>query len=430
MKIKKLLGIVMALMLSVMLCGCEFFPVNTDELLKPPALTGNYAPIEEALKSAVSGYTLRYPSVGDYRSSFVMQDIDGDGKDEAFAFYSLADDEMHIHLILRGKKKKWYSADDQTVTAGDVERVSFYDLNGDGTLEILVGWEVLPVTDKQLAVYEYVNKKLVQRKLVAYSDYLTCDLDGDGATELFVQTVDPNNSANTATLYRLRDDGVTTIAKCKMDRNVKSVVALTAATLSDGTPAIYADELKSGGAVTEVLFLKNGKLCNPLLETASAENIQTARAASLLCQDIDGDGKIEIPVAAELPAIDPQTAQKAYYTRWCAFSGNTLTPVETVIINQADGYSLKVPEKWIGKIGVERNGEQRSRIFFACDDTGAVAARLFELRAVDVKSWKTLTEWAELGRTADTVIAGRVFESAHPLSVTTEMLKEIIEIKE
>ncbi len=429
---KRILCFALMLMLFVCLCGCEFVPANTDKLLSPPQLTGDYYPIFEALTKRVgNGYTLRYPSGGDRRSAVVLEDIDGDGNMEAFAFYSLADEEMHINVICR-KKEQWKSTDDQSFTAGGIERIDFCDLDGDGIEEVLVGWEIYAATDKQLSVYTYSNGKLEQSSLQRYTEYICCDLDGDGGNELFIQQLSATDSANRASLYKIESGVFTEVCSCMLDKNVKTVQTITQAPLSNGQAAIYIDELKNSGAITEILFLSKGQLVNPLLESTTGENTRTARSALLAMKDINQDGIIEIPIAQEmLSAEGPDAAEKAYYTRWSSFNGETLIVQRTELINHNDGYSIAVPEKWIGRTVILKDTKERRRIIYACDEEMKPTDCLAEVYAYNISNWdgkefERPERLEEICRTADSVIVGRAPESDTPLAITSEELKKIV----
>ena len=72
---KWLLGLLLFAVL-VQLSGC--YPgTGTDNLLVPPKLTAEQDKIYQALeKTAGSNINLRYPQTGEYRSSFVLRNID------------------------------------------------------------------------------------------------------------------------------------------------------------------------------------------------------------------------------------------------------------------------------------------------------------------------------------------------------------------
>ena len=169
MKLKNAAVVILSLFLCVSLCSCKMFTADTAELLSPPALTGDIAPIASAISASAGGeYTLKYPSVGNYRSAVVQNDIDGDGIMEAFAFYSMTEEEstvMYVNVIC-SKNGKWKSVAKQKIVAGGVDRVDFCDLDGDGISEILIGWEIYGTSEMQMA---YTALKMTSLTAECYS---------------------------------------------------------------------------------------------------------------------------------------------------------------------------------------------------------------------------------------------------------------------
>ena len=153
---KKLLALLCAAVLTFTLSGCSTLDGNIDTLLNPPAPTGQLRQVQNALLESVKGeLTLKYPTSGEYRSAFVMKDLDGDGVLEALAFYSTTLDNttnMHINLITKDGSD-WVSCGAASIVATGVEKVDFADINGDGKLEILVGWSIYGSVEKRLSVY-------------------------------------------------------------------------------------------------------------------------------------------------------------------------------------------------------------------------------------------------------------------------------------
>ena len=67
------------------LTGCQ---ATIENLLTAPKLTQEQSEIYQALiNSSGSSIKLKYPRGGEYRSAFVLQDIDSDGTQEALVFY-------------------------------------------------------------------------------------------------------------------------------------------------------------------------------------------------------------------------------------------------------------------------------------------------------------------------------------------------------
>lgn len=434
MKVKKFLCLLLAFCICSALCGCAFTD-KTDEMVSPPELTGQMYPIGQALSESAGDYKLVYPTAGDHRSAIILEDVNGDAVFEAFAFYSTNDDEMttmHINLICQ-KNGEWISVSDQTIVATGVETVDFCDLNGSGTSEVLVGWEVNGNTEKQLSVFEFDNEQLVQKMLQPYTGFVCCDLDNNGINEIFVHLLNASEKINKATVYNYNDSGVAQTAGCLLDANVKTASAPVISVLSSGQKAIYIDEIKGVGSVTEVLYLSRGELVNPLLDKeASNENILTLRAASLEMTDINDDGIIEIPVASELPnAADSD--EKLYYTNWCSFNGEKLSIKLITVVNTVDGYYLELPNNLIGSIAVLKDTDNHKRSFYLYDAaTDTVGEMLFVTSAINIKDWEDEEDFnksfTEIYRNDNTVFVVTVSEKAKSMGITAETVKEMFRV--
>ncbi len=437
MKLKKIAAFLIAVCISLQLCGCGFIG-NNEELVAPPELTGDMAPIANALYEAVGeNINLEYPAEGERRAAIVLEDIYGDGKPIAFAFYSTSDDElttMHINAICQNGDE-WKSVSDITVVATGVERVEFADLNGNGTKEILVGWDVNGISEKQLNVFAFDKKLLTQQLIQAYTGFLCCDLDDNGTNELFVHLLNTSDKTNKAIVYSYGEEGMVQTAGCQMDTTVKSASAPVLSTLTNGKKAVYIDEIKGVGAVTEVLFLLKGVLQNPLLDKQSLiENTVTLRAASLATTDINSDGTLEIPIASDLPnaILD---GEKLFYTNWCSFNGEKLTAKQITVVNTVDGYYFTVPHSMVGKIAVLKDIEKHKREFYYYDaQTQATGDLLFTVTAMPSYTWDSREfnrgGFTELGRKDNTVFAVDVTASAKALEVDNEMIKATFNIIE
>ena len=437
--LKKMICAAIVLCLTLTLCGCDFFTADTAELLSPPLLLEELFPISQALNASVGGeYTLQYPSKGNYRSAVIQRDVDDDGTAEAFAFYSTTDGEnitMSINMICL-RDGEWISAARQEIIAGGVNQVEFCDLDNDGVLEILVGWEVYGTSEMQLAVYSVGNNVLTQRFLQKYNNFVTCDLDENGQNELLLINIDAAEQINTVSGYVFADDGVGQIYLCELDPNVKSINDPIVAELSTGKPAIYIDEIKGVGAVTEVIFVEKGVLINPLFNSELRETTATLRSASFTVKDINGDGVLEIPVQQSVPAVSKlNTNEKLYLTNWCSFNGETLTNQKTAMINVNDGFSYTIPTKWNGKIAVLKDTDNRIREIYLYDSvTMTVSESLLCFIAVDVSDWDS-EEYQNQGykkimESSDTVFACRISQAAKEDGISFEKIKKNFELIE
>lgn len=390
---KKILAAIVCLVLTFLLCGCDVLTADTAELLSPPVPQGDIQPISEVIqKTATSGYVMKYPARGDYRSAVIREDIDSDGSLEAFAFYSVADRDiitMHINVICY-RNNRWTSVATQQIVAAGVDKVEFCDLDGDGIKEIMVGWQIYGTSEMQLAVYSLGENSLTQRMLQKYTHFITCDLDDDSQNEILVLKTGFADISNTASLYKLNEEGVTEISSCGLDKTVKTVNEPVIDTLSTGKTAVYVDVIKGVGAVTEVLFMEKGSLVNPLFDSETGETAATLRSVSFGIRDINEDGIIEIPVQSDVPSVTRSDLnEKLYLTNWCSFNGEMLTNQLTTMINVNDGYYLILSQKLLGKIAILKDTESRIREIYLYDsETATVGKSLVYLKTVDKAEWE------------------------------------------
>ena len=431
MKLIKSIIIMLAICVCFVFCGCAFVE-NTDDLVSPPELTGEMSPIADALYDvAGADCDLKYPTEGAHRSAIILEDINGDGVFEAFAFYSTSDDEMttmHINVICQ-QKGKWKSLSDQTIVATGVEKVEFCDLNNDGVEEILVGWDVNGTSEKQLSVFTFDGNALNQQLLQAYTSFLCCDLDNNGINEIFVHLLNKAEKSNKAIIYNYGENGMAQTAGCVMDRSVKSASKPVLSTLSNGQKAIYIDEIKGVGSVTEVLYISKDELVNPLLDSINSfENISTYRAASIETKDINNDGILEIPVASDLPNA-VSDGEKLYYTNWCSFNGEKLSVKLVTVVNTVDGYYLTVPNSMVGYLAVVKDIENHERKFYHYDSQNNVLGKLlFTVTVQDARKWSS-----EEPKSADKIVlsdkdnavyVAELGEGVADFAITADVIKD------
>ncbi len=430
--LKKLILMMFVVMFALCCSGCEVFTADTAELFSPPSLSGDLKPISDAIaKSAGNGYTFKYPQSGEYRSAVVQKDINGDGILEAFAFYSITEDDvvtMNIDVI-RNRGGEWISSGSQHIVAGGIDRVDFCDLDEDGVLEILVGWQIYGSSEMQLAVYSFNNNTLIQRLLQRYTHFTTCNLDDNNRNDVLIIDMNTIDVVNTASLYSLSAEGVTQIGSCELDSKTQSIGAPIVSELSSGKPAVYIDSVKGLGAITEVLIFKKGKLLNPLFDEQTKETLSTLRSVSFNTRDFNGDGILEIPVQSNVPAVaKTEVTEKLYLTNWCSFNGEHLTVQTTAMINTLDGYYYTVPSKWLGNIAVLKDTANSIREVYAYNSKEmTVGDSLLYIRAIKKKDWESgmysALQLSSIGKKDNIIFACRISKAGEKAGLTLENVK-------
>lgn len=429
---KRLFLCIILALFVFLLSGCDVFTADTAELFSPPSLSGELKAISDALKaSAGNDYTLKYPSAGEYRSAVVQKDVNGDKIPESFAFYSKTDHDvitMNINVVCRDGEE-WTSAGSQSIVAGGVDRIDFCDLDLDGSLEILVGWQIYGNSEMQLAVYSFKDNVLTQRLLNKYTHFIVCDLDNNEKSELLILDMNTTDSINTALLYDFSSNGVSQIGNCQLDSNIQSIGEPVLAELSSGKNAVYIDSVKGLGAITEVLCFEQGQLVNPLFDKTTRETSATLRSIDFSTKDINDDGVLEIPVQLNVPAVAKgEVTEKLYLTKWCSFNGEQLTVKKTSMINIIDGFDYTIPEKWIGNIAVLKDTKNSVREIYAYNaEEMTIGEELLYIKAVKKKDWDdgkyAPLKLQKITESDKTVFACEIYPKGVELGLTLEKVK-------
>ena len=71
---------------QLFMSGCSL-NFSAETLLAPPKLSDEQTEIYNALTASAGRVDLRYPRTGEYRSAFVMHNLDSELSDEAIVFY-------------------------------------------------------------------------------------------------------------------------------------------------------------------------------------------------------------------------------------------------------------------------------------------------------------------------------------------------------
>lgn len=426
---KKLLALFLCAAIAFCLCGCDTLSGNIESLLSPPSPSGVLKDVQSALnKSVSSAYTLKYPTSGEHRSAIVLKDLNGDGQNEALVFYSTTLDNttnMNINYITLSDGG-WTSKGQSSIVASGVEKIDFADLNGDGNLEILVGWSIYGSVEKRLSVYTLQNGSLVSRIQESYTSYLYSDFNGDSTPDVLIIYQDTVNSVSTAKLLDLTDEGATEIGSCPLDPAVSEYKEPVIFHLA-GRTAVYIDGVKGAGTITEMLLV-DSKLINLSYTDGNNTVFNTFRTGNTPIADINSDGNYDIPISYLLTASLSGVADNIYKTNWYCFNGTEITMSLSAIMNSADGYYLEIPEKWDSSITVTGNTAEHLRTVYRLDKiTGTSAEELLKIQAIPKSAGleSTYEGSFKLTETDNFIYYAALGSYAGPEAITKDELKDM-----
>lgn len=432
---KKVLCLALAFLFLFLLCGCDTFSQD-DSLLTPPRPQGELSEVQKALETAApDGMQLRYPTDGQYRSAIVRFDLDSDKQSEAVAFYMTENEGvtmMHVAVVYK-RNDEWKVSRDLPVMASGIERVEFEDLNGDGRYEIIVGWSVYGSVDKQVAVYDFKEGTLSHLLLEKYSLFTLCDLDTNNKKELFLLCQNNADKTAAAHIYTYNEDGISELSGCHSDGTVSSYESIACGKLLGGRQAVFVESKKGASLLTEIFYLENGALLNPLCDTVTKQTSITARPVAVAAADINGDSVLDIPVNEVMAGYeDAEDAGKIYITRWCSFDGRQLQIVKNAVMNYDDGYYFEIPKNLDGKITVARNKEQKLRIVYLYDTRAKMRTdELFRIAVFPPSEWtaeKTDAGWIKLYSDDSKVFGAQISGYKGEGEITSSVLLEMFKV--
>ncbi|MBE6768853.1 MAG: hypothetical protein E7549_08110 [Ruminococcaceae bacterium] len=303
MKYKHLLVTLLAVALCV-LSGCTSLGTDIALQLRPPKAMGEQGAAEEALGVYIAehikreDYTLKYPRSGAYRSAFLMEDIDGDGKSEAIAFYDAENTQSHINL-LRQTDGEWHSVFDLAVLLADIHCITFGDMDGDGVRELVVCWDMFSDRTYQVAVYGLNGDRITERFTATSSSVTVTDLTGDGRDDCLLWHAD--TQFLTASLWSMSAGAVVEVGRVTVDSYVQRLGTPQVTIFEDGSKGVVLDAEKSGDVlVTQLLYWDGDRLVAPFYSEADGANLKTVRPADIPSADVDEDGRWEWPQCTPL----------------------------------------------------------------------------------------------------------------------------------
>ncbi len=407
---KRALALLLGLLLLGSLAGCGSMDGSVSSLLKVPKANAMQQKLRLAIDASLgSNIRALTPQNGDFRSSFVMNDLDGDGRDEAVIFFASADgnggESSGIAVFAQERDGSWTMKKRVVGESSGIDTVSFLDCSGDGKKDLLIGW-TRSETAKELFVYDLASAG----SGILYRDaYNECRLftDDTGAPFVFLAAFDRSQGVGEGRVLALDADGrLFERCRCVLDAHFSSVAALSYARVGTARRAVILDTRDGNNALTQFLFYDGKTLENPFYQNGVLSPLMI-RETSLTCTDIDKDGVFELPGAVAMPSVSAAAGNAltpCALTTWSTLTRKTgdwgLEQDFSCVMAGGIGCYYIVPDSWYGRVSVYLNGEDSSLIFF--DGT----TRLFSIHRLsksDFQKRQVLGSWYELYRSGDLV---------------------------
>lgn len=394
--------ILFGMLLCLLLAGCSMpgEPVQVEELLRAPRLSGDYGDIQTALNDWLGeSAQLKYPLQGDLLSPFLLQDLDGDGRQDAAVLYTTAkSSNVCIAILQRDSTDAWQVRQNVEGLADTVENVRLAQLQPGNAVQLVVGY-MAAQGDHYLAVYSYENGELATILEQQYEQYLVEDITGGGNQDLILMSTLEDGGVQIELLTVDKEGSFQQVAVMGLSANRFAGCASVAAGVgADGRHYLVLDGWTgiSGNNLASVLLrfdedtqqmVPADQISTEKLYTASLRNVP-----SLVSQDLDGDGIVEIPTQPdEAGLLNMSQSRRMDFIVWMDYTSPHPEKSFGLLDEETNCY-IELPMEWEGNLKLT-DSEQYD---------GAV-----ELRTVDedqlvmtlrlVRTTSSLKGWTRLG---------------------------------
>lgn len=443
---RKLTGCLIVLLAFVLILNsCALRITTIDELISPPRVQDLNKGIRTALEGKIgSVYTLKSPSTGDDRSAFVLSDLNGDGHNEAIAFYQINSSLNNVRMMLfQNDGSKWSAVQELEGQGNGVYSVDFADFDHDGVKEVVVGWEAYNNKLKRgLSIYRYVPGAALPLQPVSvnltFSAKAIVDIDEDQNDELLLFSIESSKypSEAMARLYGYNESGQWALtSEAVLDGSVSSYTNVCIQKNVDGKGvAVYVDGTKGETSmITErVVWDDAVKMIKaPFYDETLRATRSTMKGLRVLTRDINGDGMIEI---AGQEAIKNNVDTKyAALVHWSQVKNDALNTIGYSLINFNDGYMIAMPSDWVPNFTLFYNEKERMLIlgeWSTNEKNESVQRNIMSIIAVQRSEWKANPKdgYTQLLENGDLVYAAKLLIADAAVPFTVEDLKDNIAI--
>ncbi len=380
----KLLKFTAAVMAVSVLTGCSFGS-SIDTLMTPPKLSVEQEQIYNALTDAAgSSISLKYPKSGSYLSAFIVEDIDGDGGDEAVVFYEktgLTVEENTLRInILDQSEGSWRSVCDTPANGSEIEKVMISKLGSNDRINLIIGSSLINRSEKTVTVYSYSGGSIENTFSASYSFIDVTDLDKDGENEFLLLAAQASGAPALAQAYKLDSEGKYHQYSRELSGSFTEFDSLVYGEIGGGRTGLYIDAVSGAGMIqTDIVYMDSSGV-NKVFATPE-ESLSTVRPSGCNSYDIDGDGILEIPVQTISPGYeDVPESEQLKLTDWLYVDDeNKLRQKYSSYHSITDGYIFIFPESWHDMVTVQRDAINDEIVFCAYEDgkTGRELLRIY-----------------------------------------------------
>lgn len=377
---KRILFAMLFLLTALLFGGCTMRTV--EQMYALPKRSEEFNEMQSAIDTAMYGMTYASPQSGENRQTVQMADLNGDGMDEIIVFAKGAT-EKPLQVLIFTQDENGRVRTMETIGSNGLafEQVEYVDFDNQPGCELVVGIRVSDQIQRSVSVYTFQNNDAELMLLNGYTKFITCDLDGNGLSELMVfRQGEVETERATAVLYQTQNNRIERSVELSLSHGAEDIYRIMQGKLQSGNSAVYvASASDTDAMVTDVLTLQSGRFVNLTFSGEVDTSIPTLRNFYVYSDDIDGDGIVEIPTTVTMkPLSSWQNEEDRHFLRWYSLDENGWEYNKLFTFhNFMGGWYLQLHSSWASRITVEQNdGVYR---FYLWDESYQVATSLFTL---------------------------------------------------
>ena len=350
---KKTALILMISLAALVLAGC--LRVSADDLYKLPEVSEEYLRLQAQINTVLSqGAEFSPPTGGPNRQAVQLKDLNGNGINEVLAFFSVPGESTLKIYIFRMIDGDYTVAEVIEGTGAAIESVRYADMDGDGIVEIIIGWQ-MGASLKFFTIYSIKDFHGVLLAREEYSELTVFDLNGDGNDDIVALRLPTQEIGALAMFYTLMPDGEIVNEEARLSSGIEAITRVLTGRLLDGVPALFVESegrYEEGSFVTDVFAFRDGGFSNISLQVSGGISEDTVRQRIIYSSDINKDGIVKVPI----PRLLKAQSETAYYAiDWYAFnSSGAIQLALTTYHNNFDEWYLILPLDWRGRVSVRR----------------------------------------------------------------------------
>ena len=404
--------LLLILTVSMMLSGCVMRTV--DELYCLPKRSQADNDMQAVIDRAMVGMSYCAPLYGENRQMVQTADLDGDGIDE-YVVLARGGYQKPLKIIIFGQYALGYALTDTIESYGTAfDFIQFCNVDDHPGVEVVVGRQVGDGVVRSAAVYRFEDGKTQQLLEAGYSKFLTCDLNGDGRSELVaIRPGETRDVISSAVLYRYEAGQIRNSSQLAISISSNNIKRMEMVKLQDGNLAILAVSEERDSQMMELFAYLGGKLCHVFGPTG----VNRLHNDFIYPIDSDGDGDTELPEL--IPMLG---SEEDAWILWFGVNADGLrTDGMYTYYSYADKWYIHIDRSWIGNMNITRS----EGICTFYNQEKETVMTIYALTGANRKEQALQLGGVVLGSSEHITFAATIGPGAQQLGITEQRLKQL-----